>query len=124
MRPVVTLLAVLWVCGCAHEPDRGLTSIEGRSEADVIRTFGVPSRSYPANGGRVLVYRSGVPGFSQTQPEAAAWGGYRPPGYDATQFSGGGPGLDTRSAAGVCDTMFETREGRVQSVRQSGAGCQ
>ena len=118
---LVILLCGLGLWGCAPAPVPPLTSVIGRSEADVIRALGVPTSSYATHGGRVLVYRSETPGFDEMEPQAAPAGTYQPLGYDATRLSG--PGVDTRLVARSCDTVFEIREGRVRSVRQSGAGC-
>jgi hypothetical protein len=93
----------------------------GRSEADVIRTLGVPTKTVDSDGGRVLIYDATSLGYAFNEPQAAPWGTYQPLGYDATRLSGSG--VDPRLVARRCDTSFEIRQRIVRSVSQIGGGC-
>ena len=121
MRRALLLLCLAAVAACARGPDPRLTAFVGQSEADVVRTLGVPTRASEADGRRYIVYDSQSLGFAYNQPQAAAWGTYQPLGYDATRLSGSG--IDARFTPRPCDTTFEIQQGRVRSVTQTGDGC-
>ena len=112
---------LLWPPARAGRISR-LTAFVGQSEADVVRTLGVPTRGLRRRtGGDDIVYDLQSLGFAYNQPQAAAWGTYQPLGYDATRLSGSG--IDARFTPRPCDTTFEIQQGRVRSVTQTGDAC-
>lgn len=111
-------LAMLALPGCADrlaERQAYLTTLIGLSEADLVRTIGVPTRSVDAGGHRFLAYRESsievIPG-----PPFGPWG---MPGAPWAY----GAGLPPDVVQLVCETTFELDDGRVRSFTLRGNAC-
>ncbi|WP_222594636.1 hypothetical protein, partial [Acetobacter oeni] len=79
------LLAILVVAGCTgptKQQRRELNSLVGKTEVDVIRAYGVPTRTYQTNGHVFLAYVDNETNYSPgSMGMGWGWGGW-----------GGGPG--------------------------------
>ncbi len=86
----------------------------GQSEADLVRRFGVPARTYEAAGRRFLAYDEGstqiVPAFEPGYPYGFGWQGY-------------GGGFPSEVVQRVCETTFEVAGGRVAGYSLRGNAC-
>jgi hypothetical protein len=121
MRPIFALiLALPLLGGCVDQlaaRQAELAPLVGRSEADLVRQLGVPSRSFEAEGHRFLAYSERrvdiVPGFAPF---------YGPPGFYGGVYAGSfafGPEVVERG----CETTFEIVEGKVASFSLRGNAC-
>lgn len=116
----VLLLLPLVLAACAP-PGPGLqerlSTWVGRSEGDLVAQFGVPVRTYEAEGRRFLQYEQrrtvafADPHFHRPfhHPWGPRWGHWAPP--------------PTSYATLGCDLTFALREGRVESFSFRGQGC-
>ena len=105
------------LAGCANSlAERGATlkTLVGMSEADLVRTLGVPTRTAEVEGNRFLAYRENrldiVPGA--------------PMGFWA--WHGGlvyGGGLPPEVVQRTCETTFELVDGRVRGFTLRGNAC-
>lgn len=116
IRRSLPLLVVLLLAACAQGPglQERLSTWVGRSEGDLVAEFGVPVRTYEADGRRFLQYESrrtvARPGFDG--PIMTPWGpryGYFPPPPSYVTYG--------------CDLTFAIREARVESFSFRGQGC-
>lgn len=97
-----------------------LAAFVGSPEADLVRTFGVPARTYEAGGKRFLAYTErrldvlpgGYGGFG-------GFGGFGG-GYGRFGYGGGFP---TDVVERVCETTFELDGGRVAGSTLRGNAC-
>ncbi|NVN13809.1 hypothetical protein, partial [Nguyenibacter vanlangensis] len=93
LLPLAALLALTACEVPSPEQRRLLNSMVGRQEVDVIRTFGVPTRSYEAQGHTFLAYidreTSYSPGGGWGWGYGPGWGG---PGWGGWGGWGGGWG--------------------------------
>ncbi len=131
---IVTLLAASTaLAGCeipsAAERAR-LDALVGHPELDVLRSYGVPTRSYNAQGHDFLAYDNS---YTTYDPGFGPWGGFGPYGgfgyggfgyggfgYGGLGFGGGfPPSVNTYS----CVTTFEIAAGRVAAWSLHGDGC-
>jgi hypothetical protein len=136
LLPLATLLA-LTACEVPSPQQRKLLdSMVGRGEVEVIRTFGVPTRSYQAQGHEFLAYIDNetnyVPGGW-----GWGWGGGGPgwggggwgPGWGGGWGGGGwgggwgGGGWGGSYYSSSCQTTFEVIAGRVSGWTMRGDGC-
>jgi hypothetical protein len=112
----LALLSLLLLAACAQGPglQERLSVWVGRSEGDLVAEFGVPVRTYEADGRRFLQYESrrtvARPGFDR--PYFTPWG---------PRF-GYFPAPPTYVTLG-CDVTFAIRDGRVESFSFRGQGC-
>jgi hypothetical protein len=101
-----------------------LNALVGKSETDLVRTLGVPSRTYDTGGHRFLAYSKskletipGTPGFGPW------WGG----GYWGGGYWGGGwggwGGFPPEIVQRDCETTFDLLNGTVQSWKLRGNDC-
>jgi hypothetical protein len=121
MRKTVVLAGVLAVAGCAYPNPQHvaeLNALVGKSESELVRTEGVPTRTYDVGGHKFLAYsRSriesipGSPGFGPYGygPYWGGWGGW----------GGWGPELIQRD----CETTFEVANGVVLHWSLRGNAC-
>ncbi len=121
MRKYLILGTAAALAGCAYPSPQhiqALNALVGKPEIDVVRTYGVPNRTFDTNGRRFLAYSEqhiedfgGYPGFG--------WGGYgwgRWGGFYGGDF--GGEIYDEK-----CTTTFELANGLVQSWHLKGNDC-
>jgi hypothetical protein len=124
MRPIsAVLLASLLLSGCVAsgiaQRQAELATFVGAPEADLVRSFGVPARTYDTGGKRFLAYTDrrldvlpgGYGGFG--------YGGF---GYGGGRFGYGG-GFPADVVERVCETTFELDGGRVSSATLRGNAC-
>lgn len=118
MRPLVLITLLLLAC-CSNRPQREavLNGMIGMPEADLVRQWGVPSRTLETGGRRFLAYREertslvgGGPAFG-----AGYWGW--PGGW---RWSGAWP---ASVVEWVCETTFEVVDGRIATWSLRGNAC-
>ena len=112
MRLIAALAASAVLCGCVNtvqQRELFLAQFVGQPEEQVLRQFGVPSRSYDAGGHRFLAYTE------QSVDVVPGIGGY---GYGY-----GFGGLPPQVIQWVCETTFEIDSGRVVSFSLRGNAC-
>jgi hypothetical protein len=111
---VITLGLVLLVAACdpfeLQHRQQALAAYVGRSEADVVRAMGVPSRTFDAGGHRFLAYDQS----SQT---------ITPPPYPWGFGWGYGGGFPAQVVTWTCETTFEIGDGRVVGTSLRGNAC-
>lgn len=120
MRAALIAVTVLLVAGCANElaeREAFLNTLVGHSEDDLVRTIGVPSRTFEVNGHRFLAYTESrvdvIPGSPGPGPWGWGWG-----------WGGGyGAGFLPVVVNRVCETTFEIFEGKVASYTLRGNAC-
>lgn len=129
--PALGALALLGACGTSQTPqafDQRMTSFIGRPEAELVAGLGVPTRTYEAEGRRLLQWD-----FVQPNPGPAVIPSI---GLGVGGFSfgrGGGTGVGVGTGLGfplggaapprACSVVFETRGGVVQGFNRNGPGC-
>lgn len=110
------LAGLLLLVGCATqraaELETRLSTFVNRSEADVVRELGVPTRTVQADGATFLAY---------TRTRRVIYGG----GWGGPWWGGWGPGWATPAEAVdlTCEATFEIHGGTVTNVRVHGDGC-
>ncbi|MBB2202655.1 hypothetical protein [Gluconacetobacter tumulisoli] len=138
---ILPLAALLALTACevpSPQQKRLLNSMVGRDEVDVIRTFGVPTRSYQAEGHVFLAYIDNQTNYS---PGTMGWGwgwggggwggGWGGPGWGGGWGGWGGPGWGGGWGGGFpgsyytssCQTTFEIVTGKVAAWTMRGDGC-
>ena len=138
----VLSLPLLILAGCATPTPaqrRLLNSMIGQPPIAVVRAFGVPTRTFAANGHSFLAYIDNESGYSPGSPGWGwGWGGYGWGGgfggfgYDGFGGAGfGGAGFGGAGFGGfpptyyneTCQTTFEVTDDKVSSWRLHGNGC-
>ncbi len=117
------LLALLAVAGCAYpnpQHVQALNALVGKSETDLIRSYGVPNRTYESGGDKFLAYSRNrietIPG----DPGFGPWGyGYGWGGWGGYGFGGFPPEVVQRD----CETTFELARGIVKTWSLRGNAC-
>ncbi|MCQ8279043.1 hypothetical protein NFI95_11350 [Acetobacteraceae bacterium KSS8] len=133
-RSILFLFPLLAVAGCAvpsAEQRRALDSMIGRSETDLLRTYGVPTRTFSTNGHTFLAYVQNETSFSPGTPGWGGWGwgggwggwgGGWGPGWGG--WGGGwGGGFPPSYYQSSCATTFEVNNGVVAGWTLRGDGC-
>ena len=139
--PVIGAVALLAGCAVPSPAQRArLDATIGHSETDLLRQFGVPSRTYSAQGHDFLAY---VSGYSDIDPGFGPYGGFGPFGGWGGGFGyggfgggfggfgggyggygyGGGRGLGRAINTYTCTTTFEVVAARVTGWSLRGDGC-
>jgi hypothetical protein len=128
--PAIAILAVLVLlgaCGPRQTPqgfDQRMAGFVGQSEAALVAGLGVPSRTYEAEGRRLLQWD-----FLQPAPGPAVYPsiglGFGSFGFGRGVGVGTGVGLGFGGGAAPlgCSVVFETRDGMVQGFTRTGPGC-
>lgn len=122
MRKFLILAAVAALTACAAPGEQRATYLNtmvGKPESELVRAFGVPSRSYEVAGSKFLAYResriSSTPGVGYGYGYGwGRWGGY-PYGY----AGGIPPEIQQRD----CETTFELVGGIVKTWTLRGNAC-
>ena len=129
MKKLPVILLALGAAGCAAPIDRTpyLNSLVGQPEAAVIRSLGVPTRTYDTDGHRFLAYREQRTSIYNSGPLFGFGGGY---GYGGGfgGFGGGFGGLgggfsDSEVVNRMCETTFEVVRGTVITWSLRGNAC-
>ncbi|TCZ54274.1 hypothetical protein [Roseicella aquatilis] len=129
--PTLIALALLGACADTRTPqafDQRMAGFVGRPEAELVAGLGVPSRTYEADGRRLLQWD-----FLQPNPGPALYPSIGL-GFGSFGFGrGGGSGVGVGTGLGFpvggaapprgCSVIFETRDGTVQSFNRNGPGC-
>ena len=112
MRRCILLLTIALLGGCADrlaERQARLTPLIGRSEAELVRTLGVPTRAYETEGVKYLAYeerRVDIQPFFPAYPYAPPFGFNQPQVVNA-----------------VCETTFSISGGVVRIFVLRGNAC-
>lgn len=115
------LLPLLAACDpyALQRREAALAAYVGDSETDIVRIFGVPTRTYEAGGHRFLAYDEGsvdiVPPLYPWRPWGWGWGGGFGWGY--------GGDFPAQVVQRVCETTFEVAGGRVIGFNLRGNAC-
>ena len=125
MRRFFVFSALLGLVGCAY-PDpqhvRELNALVGRTEPDLLRSYGVPTRTYDTSGLRFVSYQmsriESVPGDGFGYG-AFGYGGFGYGGFGYGGFGGFGPEIIQRD----CTTTFELQNHIVRSYSLRGNDC-
>ncbi len=127
--PALILLAACAATAGPEDLDRRMSAYVGRPEADLVAGLGVPSRTYEAQGRRLLAYEFGGTATSPAIVPGLGLG----LGFGSGGFGGGGPGIGTGLGFGLggyggapvatCSVTFELREDRVLGFDRRGDGC-
>lgn len=135
--PLVAVMALAACSGPTEEQRKQLNSLVGKTEVDVIRAYGVPTRTYQADGHVFLAYIDnqtnyypgsmgwgwgwgGGPGWG------GGWGGGPGWGWGGWGWGGGmmgGGGFPPSVYNSVCQTTFELAAGLVTGWTMRGDGC-
>jgi hypothetical protein len=113
---LVAGLLVPLLAGCADrlaERRAYLATLVGTSEADLVRTLGVPTRTVEAEGHRFLAY-------TESREELIPGGPMGPWGWRGGWAYGGVPAEVVQR---VCETTFEVIDGRVRGFTLRGNAC-
>lgn len=141
VAPFLAIAALLGLSACevpSLEQRKVLDSMVGKNEVDVVRQFGVPSRSFQTQGHSFLAYIQnateytgggggwgwggwGAPGFGYGG-WGGGFGGYGG-GWGSPGFGYGGGGFPGTSYNVSCQTTFELVTGRVVGWTLRGDGC-
>lgn len=126
---VAASLALLAGCEVPSAAERArLNALIGHSDTDLLRAYGVPTRTYTAQGHDFLAYVQGwtdvTPGFGGYGP----WGGFGPWGGwggwgGGYGLWGGYGGFPPTVSSYTCATTFEIVAHRVVAWSLHGDGC-
>lgn len=133
MLQTASMAGLALLAGCAYPNPRHVAELKtmvGKSEADLVRAQGVPSKTYETGSAKFLSYRMNridvigdggfYPGFGDGGfGYGGGYGGFGG-GYGGFGYGGGfGPDITQRD----CDTTFELKAGIVQSWSLRGNDC-
>lgn len=109
----------------------------GRSETDLVRVYGVPTRTFTTDGHTFLAYIQNESSFSPGTPGfggwgwgggwggggwgGGGWGGFG--GWGGGGWGGGWGGFPPSYYQSSCATTFEVDNGRVSGWNLRGDGC-
>jgi hypothetical protein len=134
IRSISSLAAFALLAACADSRtpqafDQRMTGFIGKPEAELVAGLGVPSRSYDADGRRLLQWDFLQPSTTPAVYPSIGLGfgsfGFGRGGGSAVGV-GTGLGFGPLGGGGVpkgCSVIFETRDGTVQSFNRNGPGC-
>ncbi len=106
-----------------------LDSMIGKTDVDVLRTFGVPTRTYQASGHDFLAYIDNETNYSPGSGGwgwgwgGGPWGGYGGYGGWGGGWGGGFGGFPPSYYNTTCQTTFELTNSRVVGWTMRGDGC-
>ena len=116
----IALLLLLAACDpyALQRREAALTRFVGKTEPELVRSLGVPTRSFETGGRRFLAYDEGsVDIVSPLEP-------WRPPGFGWGGFGWGyGGGFPAQAVQLLCETTFEVAAGRVIGFSLRGNAC-
>ena len=124
-RIIVAICLALTLSGCVIGPSRRqiLDATIGRSETDLVRQFGVPTRTYDTGGRHFLAYVE-----HNQEVLGGGFGGFGPgfgPGFGGFGGFGGFYGADFPAEVieDDCETTIEVQTGLVRGWSLHGRGC-
>ncbi|MGI4746319.1 MAG: hypothetical protein ACRYGI_02040 [Janthinobacterium lividum] len=148
VKTLVPLAALLALSACevpSPAQRKMLDSMIGKSETDLVRSLGVPTRNFNTGGHTFLAYVDNESSYSPGSPGVGwgwGWGGW---GWGGGGFGGGygggfggggygggfggpwgggyGGGFGPSYYQSSCTTTFEVDAGRVASWNVRGDGC-
>ena len=122
----VALACALALGACAYPNPQhvaAMNALVGKSEADLVRTLGVPSRTYDTGGHRFLAFSRSKLETIPGDPGFGPWGG----GFWVGPYWGGGwggwGGFPPEIVQRDCETTFDLLSGTVQSWNFRGNDC-
>jgi len=120
MRKVFALAGLVLLAGCAYpSPQRAaaLNALVGKTEADVVRAYGVPIRSVETGGSKFVEYgQHRIESF----PDGPFFGAYGWRGGWGGGWGGWGyPEVEQFD----CNTTFELKDGVVKGWTLRGNAC-
>ncbi len=125
MRRFFVVSALLGLASCAYpNPQhlRELNALVGKTEPDLLRSYGVPTRTYDTSGLRFVSYQmsriESVPGDGFGYG-GFGYGGFGYGGFGYGGFGGFGPEIVQRD----CTTTFELQNHIVKSYSLRGNDC-
>ncbi len=132
MRRILTLAALLGLAGCAYPNPlhvKELNALVGKSEPDLLRSYGVPSRVYDTSGLRFVSYQ--MTRIESFPGDGFGYGGYGYSGFGlAGGFGyggyggfGGGGGFGPEIIQRDCNTTFELQNHIVKAWTLKGNDC-
>lgn len=120
MRRLALLSAVLLLSACdpyaLARRQAALQAYVGHSESDIVRVFGVPTRTFETGGHRFLAYDQGG---VELIPSPYPWG---PWGWGGFGWSYAGD-FPVRAVERGCETTFEVSADHVVGVTLHGNAC-
>ena len=123
MRHAVILASVLTVAGCAYPNPQhvaDLNALVGKSETDLVRAQGVPTRTYDVGGHKFLAYASH---HIESVPGDPGFGPYGYGGWGYWGGWGGWGGFPPEIIDRNCETTFEIANGVVLHWSFRGNAC-
>jgi hypothetical protein len=118
MRTFFALAGLAFLAGCASPSPQHVAALNayvGKSEADVVRVYGVPVRSVETGGSKFIAYSDHR---IESFPDYPAFGGY---GWGGGWGWGGGFGADIEEFN--CETTFELQADIVKRWSLRGNAC-
>jgi hypothetical protein len=123
MRKAAILAGVLALSACAYPNPQHvneLNALVGKSETDLVRTQGVPTRTYETGGHKFLAYsRSRI----ESLPGEPGFGPYGWGGWGGWGGYGGWGGFPPEIIQRDCETTFEIANGTVLHWSFRGNAC-
>ncbi|MDG6094760.1 hypothetical protein LOC54_06500 [Acetobacter sp. AN02] len=131
------MAGMLVLAGCQDGPSKEqqalMNSLIGKAEVDVVRAFGVPTRTFQASGHLFLAYidnqiyySGGYSGWGMGWGMGGWGGGWGGPGWGWGGGPGwglGGGGIPPTAYNTTCQTTFELTDGKVTGWTVRGNGC-
>jgi hypothetical protein len=117
-RIAAALLTALLLAGCVDglaERQAFLSGLIGRTETEVVRIMGVPTRSFEVGGQRFLAYDERRLEVLPSAPVMAPWGWRGPWPY--------GSPFPSEVVTLSCETVLEISAGRVSAFQLHGNAC-
>ncbi len=113
-----TAAACLALAGCAQGVPREayLAQLVGQPETELVRQFGVPSRTYETGGRKFIAY-------TEQRVDVVPVGGFYGGGFGFWGASYGFAGIAPQVFQRACETTFEVAEGRVLAWSLRGNAC-
>jgi hypothetical protein len=122
-RNIAALIALPLLSGCVGngiaQRQAELATYVGTPEADLVRAFGVPARSFEVGGRRFLAYTERR---LDVLPGGYGYGGLGY-GYGPGRFGYYGAAYPTEVTERTCETTFELDAGKVIGSTLRGNAC-
>ncbi len=127
--PVLALASTALLAACAYPSPQHVQALDaliGKSETDLVRARGVPTKTYETGGLKFLAYDmhriDSLPGDAGFYP-GFGYGGFGYGGFGYGAFGGGFGGFGPEIVQRDCSTTFELKGGSVQRWSLRGNDC-